>query len=65
MEYLDFDEEEEEGEVLVSINVRNKVIISLFGGGSFKNNVVVEIEDDESDGEDRGGGILGVRRRRS
>ncbi|XP_069736170.1 nipped-B-like protein isoform X4 [Phaenicophaeus curvirostris] len=62
MEHLDPDEEEEDGEVSASTNIRNKAITSLLGGGSPKNNAA-ETEDDESDGEDRGGGTSGSLRR--
>ncbi|XP_029434550.1 nipped-B-like protein isoform X2 [Rhinatrema bivittatum] len=61
MEHLDPDEDEEDGEVSASTDARNKAITSLLGGGSPKNNTA-ETEDDESDGEDRGGGTSGLRK---
>ena len=64
MEHLDPDEEEEEGEVSASTDIRNKAITSLLGGGSPKPNAApADTEDEESEGEDKTGGTAGVRNR--
>ncbi|XP_069077311.1 nipped-B-like protein isoform X9 [Pleurodeles waltl] len=63
MEHLDPDEEEEEGEVSASTDIRNKAITSLLGGGSPKPNAApAETEDEESEGEDKTGGTAGLRK---
>ncbi|XP_078531085.1 nipped-B-like protein isoform X3 [Lissotriton helveticus] len=63
MEHLDPDEEEEEGEVSASTDIRNKAITSLLGGGSPKPNAAPpETEDEESEGEDKTGGTAGLRK---
>ncbi|XP_040276898.1 nipped-B-like protein [Bufo bufo] len=63
MEHLDPDEEEEEGEVSASTDIRNKAITNLLGGNSPKNNVAVpETEEEESDGEEKAGATSGLRK---
>ncbi|XP_069483246.1 nipped-B-like protein isoform X4 [Ambystoma mexicanum] len=64
MEHLDPDEEEEEGEVSASTDIRNKAITSLLGGGggSPKPNPPPETEDEESEGEDKTGATAGLRK---